>query len=102
MVASLVFLQPVLVFFIQYFGALVQWQFGMADKDSNTLWIWVLPHACWGVWKERNNRIFRDKESNAKVVFHKCFNALLEDYTYAKGPIPPLNTMVKDKREGCS
>ena len=80
----------------------VQWKFGMVVKESKTLWIWALPHVCWGVWKEQNNCIFKDKESNAKVVFHKCLNALLENYTHTKGPIPPLNTMVKEKREGCS
>ena len=41
-----------------------------------------------------NNRIFKDKESNVKVVIHKKFHSLMENYTNSKGLIPILNSKV--------
>lgn len=64
---------------------------------------WILPHVCWGVWKERNNKMFRDKETKVDIIFHKFLNALMENYTNIKGPIPSLSTKGREnnKRDGC-
>lgn len=52
---------------------------------------------CWGVWKERNNRIFREKETKAGIVFHKFLNAMIENYTDIKGSNPFLSIEGRDK-----
>ena len=34
----------------------------------------ILPHFCWSIWKDRNNRIFRDRDELAIVVGRKIFS----------------------------
>jgi ribonuclease HI len=46
---------------------------------------WLLPHFCWGIWKERNNRIFREKEEPTVVVERKIHKLLKENYQVSKG-----------------
>ena len=35
------------------------------------LWDFILLFLCWGVWKERNDRVFRGKETNYGQLFYK-------------------------------
>lgn len=55
---------------------------------------------CWGVCKEKRNKIFMEKETKIDIVFHKCLNALIENYTRIKGPIPSLCTKGREKIRG--
>jgi len=43
-------------------------------------WRQIPPHLGWSVWKERNNRIFREKARSANEVFHS-FNRLVSENT---------------------
>ena len=49
---------------------------------------WALPHFGWGIWKERNNKIFRDANLTTRIVFEKIQNALLKNYMFIKGTNP--------------
>ena len=46
---------------------------------------WTLPHFCRGIWKERNNRIFRDREELAFVLAEKIYRNVKENYQIRKG-----------------
>ena len=79
------------------------WHNGVIGDVNKVLWEWTLPHVCWGVLKEKNNIIIREKETNAKVFFHKILNALLENYNINKDYSSLLNTKEIDRnmRENC-
>ena len=46
---------------------------------------WSLPHFYQGVWKERNNRIFRDREESTFVLADKINSNIKENYQIRKG-----------------
>ena len=52
------------------------------SKESNTDFWWkiTLPHLWWGIWKERNNRIFRDKEMPDWVIGNNIIIAIKENF----------------------
>lgn len=56
-------------------------------KGSNLLDLstWTLPHFCWGIWKERNNRIFRDREELSFVLGENIYRRIKENYEVRKG-----------------
>lgn len=39
----------------------------------------LFPHVCWGIWKERNNKIFRDREELAKILGRKILKNIKEN-----------------------
>lgn len=80
-----------------------QWHQVFKGYEINFLWSWVMSHICWGVWKERNNRIFREKETTTKYVFHKILNALLKTHITSKSSNPLHNKGIKfiNRREDC-
>ena len=45
---------------------------------------WLLPHFCWGIWKERNNRIFRDREESALILGRKVSKNIKENLQVLK------------------
>ncbi len=45
---------------------------------------WILPHFCWGIWKERNNRIFRDREEPAIILGKKVSKNIKENLQVLK------------------
>lgn len=56
-----------------------QWNFPTNCQIIKNLWSLTLPMICWGIWKERNNRIFREKKYNTQVVFEKICRAIKEN-----------------------
>ena len=46
---------------------------------------WILPHYCWSIWKERKNRIFRDREELTLVLGKKIYKNIKENYQVRKG-----------------
>lgn len=44
-----------------------------------TFWNFLLPYIFWGIWKERNDRIFRNKESSCILIFHKIKRVVMEN-----------------------
>ncbi len=55
------------------------------------LWELILPYLCWGIWKERNDIIFRGVESNPTQVFHKIKVLLHENIKICGKGQQPLN-----------
>ena len=53
--------------------------------DLLDLSTWTLPHFCWGVQKERNNRIFRESEEPAYVLGENIYRNIKENYQVRKG-----------------
>lgn len=50
------------------------------------LWDFILPFLFWGVWMERNDRVFRGKETNSIQLFYKIKHLVIEDIrTLGKG-----------------
>lgn len=56
-----------------------QWNFPTKCQIIKNLWFLTLPIICWGIWKERNNRIFREAKCNTQVVFEKICRAIKEN-----------------------
>lgn len=53
------------------------------------LWDFILLFFCWGIWKERNDRVFRGIESNLGHLFYKIKNMVTENIkSYGKGHQP--------------
>lgn len=48
-----------------------QWSFNFKNSLVKEMWKLDLPHALWGIWIERNNMIFRNKESTLEKVIEK-------------------------------
>ena len=47
----------------------------------------TLPHFYSGIWKERNNRIFREREAHAFVLADKIDSTMRENHAIRKGEI---------------
>ena len=63
------------------------------SPSSNTLitklWEVILPFICWGVWKERNDRVPKGKETNFVQLFYKIKHLVIENIsTIGKGHQP--------------
>ena len=44
-----------------------------------------MPHFYWDIWKEKNNRTFREKEEPASVIGKKTYKMMKENYHVRKG-----------------
>lgn len=85
------------------------WKCPMKNLEAITLWKFSFPHLCWDLWKERNNIIFRDKDSPSWVVGQKNIKAIKKNFLAQNGgkgdfniSNPIINSSMKDmsKREG--
>lgn len=56
-----------------------QWTFHTKFPLIKNLWSLILPMTCWYIWKERNNRIFREAKCTSQVVFDKICKAIKEN-----------------------
>lgn len=56
-----------------------QWNYPTKCQIIKNLWSLTLLMICWGIWKERNNRIFREEKCNIQVVFEKICRAIKEN-----------------------
>lgn len=52
--------------------------------EATTLF-WILPHFFWGIWKECNNRIFRDREACEFIIAKNIDGLTSENYAITKG-----------------
>ena len=52
------------------------------------LWNIIPPYVCWHIWKERNNRIFREESKIVEVVFGIMNKLLKENLRVAKCKMP--------------
>lgn len=61
-----------------------QWKYlcKMAGQQDHS--DWFLPHFCWGIWKERNNRVFRDREEPAAILGRKIVRNIKENLLMLK------------------
>ena len=52
------------------------------SKDPDVLFLWklTLPHLWWGIWKERNNQIFRSKDLPRWVLGQNVIKAIKENF----------------------
>jgi ribonuclease HI len=56
------------------------WKCPSRNLDVQFLWKISLPHLWWGIWKERNNRIFRNKEIPGWVLGQNIIRAFKENF----------------------
>ena len=59
-------------------GLFFAWKSPSHNDFLNNLWVFILLNLCWGVWKERNDRIFRGKDSTSIKIFHKSKHTVIE------------------------
>lgn len=52
------------------------WQIHWTNSFLRCMWQLSLPNILWGLWKERNNRIFRDVSLNKDIIFQKIQRAI--------------------------
>ena len=53
------------------------------------------PNVCWGIWKERNNRAFRNEERSEEIVTGIIFKLIVENMRnckWRKLAVPPNMT----------
>ena len=62
-----------------------QWKSMLKGSNLQELGSWIMPHFCWGIWKERNNRTFKEKEEPASVIGKKTYKMMKENYHVRKG-----------------
>ena len=62
-----------------------QWKSMLKGSNLQELGSWIMPLFCWGIWKERNNRTFREKEESASIVGKKTYKMMKENYCVRKG-----------------
>ena len=62
-----------------------QWKSMLKISNHQELGSWILPHFCWGIWKERNNRTFRNKEEPTSIIGKKTYKMMKENYRMRKG-----------------
>lgn len=60
--------------------AFKSWKFPSKNSDVQFLWKITLPHLWWGIWKERNNRIFRNREVPGWVLGQNIIRAFKENF----------------------
>ena len=53
--------------------------------NSHLFILWILQHFYWGIWKEHNNRIFREREPLEFIIAEKIECLTLENYVITKG-----------------
>lgn len=58
----------------------IQWRAPSNNQVIKRLWSYSLLHLVWGIWKERNNRIFKDTTLSVEIVFHKIKRAVNEKF----------------------
>lgn len=56
-----------------------QWNPPSRNPFIKKLWSFVFPHMAWGLWKERNNRIFRNIHLPPNIVFKKISRAIFDN-----------------------
>lgn len=64
--------------------AIQAWQLNLSDKDKFEIWRMVPIAIIWCLWKERNNKIFKDEHSTAIVVASKERENTTCDYVSMK------------------
>lgn len=73
-----------------------EWKCPSRNQTLDFLWNLSLPHNAWGIWKERNNRVFIDLDTAPFVVVVRIHNAIKENFLHAYPnrkndfPIPTL------------
>ena len=67
-------------------SAFKSWKCPSKNYDVQFLWKITLPHLWWGIWKERNNRISRNKEVPRWVLGQNIIRAFKENFRSQKIP----------------
>lgn len=62
------------------------------------LWRQIPPHICWSVWKERNNRIFKEAETSLDNVFSSYFKMLMDNIFMTRWKTPSNPPNLVDRR----
>lgn len=57
-----------------------QWKVPSLNPSIQRLQDFTFSYIAWGVWKEQNNRLFRDKEMSENNVFEISFRLIVENY----------------------
>lgn len=52
-------------------GCFGSWYYNTNNLTIKNLWKFSFPHILWGIWKERNNRIFKNDINPFEVVWAK-------------------------------
>ena len=67
------------------------WKFPSRNTLIMKLWEFILLFLCQGVWKERNDRVFRGKETNYVQLFHKIKHLVIENILILRKGHEPQN-----------
>lgn len=57
----------------------LQWH-APSSPSLRLLWLLMLPHIIWGLWKERNKIIFRDASLSPLSLFLKIVSSIRENF----------------------
>ena len=56
------------------------WKCPLKDPGVQFLWKLSLPHLWWGIWKERNNKIFRNKDLPGWVLGQNIVREITKNF----------------------
>lgn len=60
----------------------IGWRCLSSNNYMKKICDFILPHVVWGIWKDRDNNIFRDSYSSPEMVFTKIKWAIFEILKY--------------------
>lgn len=73
------------------------WSCPFYHPHRRVLWNLLPPHVCWGVWKERNNWVFREEERGEEVVGEILGKLVMDNVMVAKFRVPQEPPSRKEK-----
>ena len=64
------------------------WDFPFNHPKLVMLWQIIAPHVCWHIWKEMNNRLFRNEEKLEEVIMRIMQKLIMENILNTKCRLP--------------
>lgn len=74
------------------------WMRGRVSRNSARQVLTAITAICWHIWKERNNKIFRNKHTPIEVCLHFIISDYLIDrYNYGGGEVPAFDDVTSPR-----
>lgn len=76
-----------------------QWRYPSSNSTLRMSWSFIFPHVSWGIWKERNNHIFRDSSLQTDVVVEKVCRAISKNINVVFSVVSSFSSILSSDYE---